>query len=62
MGHGFGCVDGSWIDWHQRHVVRVLLLPDVWQSSLRGVHSCDGRHGPGSCLGLLELFVGGFCF
>ena len=25
MGHGFGCGDGSCIDWHQRHVVRVLL-------------------------------------
>ena len=46
MGHGFGCVDGSWIDWHQRHVVRVFLLPDVWQSGLRGVRSCDGRHVP----------------
>ena len=24
MGHGFGCGDGSCIDWHQRHVVRVV--------------------------------------
>ena len=24
MGHGFDCGDGSCIDWHQRHVVRVF--------------------------------------
>ena len=24
MGHGFGCGDGSCIDWHQRRVVRVF--------------------------------------
>ena len=24
MGHGFGCGDGSCIDLHQRHVVRVF--------------------------------------
>ena len=24
MGHGFGCGDGSCVDWHPRHVVRVF--------------------------------------
>ena len=24
MGHGFGCGDGSCMDWFQRHVVRVF--------------------------------------
>ena len=24
IGHGNGCVDGSYMDWHQRHVVRVF--------------------------------------
>ena len=24
MGHGFDCGDGSYIDWHQRHVVHVF--------------------------------------
>ena len=39
MGHGFGCGDGSSIDWHQRHVVRVFsaLSSVLWLSSLRGV-------------------------
>ena len=28
MGHGFGCGDGSCIDWHQRHVREFsALLP-----------------------------------
>ena len=39
-----------------------FLLPVVCLSSLRGVRSCGGRHGAGSRLGLLELFVVGFCF
>ena len=25
MGHGFGCGDGSGVDWHQRRVVRVCF-------------------------------------
>ena len=62
MGHGFGSGDGSYIDWHPRCVVRVFLLPAVWLSSLPGVRSCCGRHGPGSRLGLRGLFVLGFCF
>ena len=32
MGHGFGCSDGSCIDWHQRHVVRVF--PALWSGCL----------------------------
>ena len=39
-----------------------FLLSVVWLSSLRGVRRYGGRHGPGSRLGLLELFVLGFCF
>ena len=35
MGHGFGCGDGSCIDWHQRRVVRVFSAIN----SLRGVRS-----------------------
>ena len=34
-----------------------VLLSVVWLSSLRGIRSCDGRHGLGSRLGLLGLFV-----
>ena len=67
MGHGLGCGDGSYIDWHQRHAVRVYsalcrLSSVLWLSSLRGVRSCGGRHGLGSRLGLLGLFVFSFCF
>ena len=57
MGHGFDWGDGSCIDWHQRHVVRMFLLSVVRLSSLRGIRSCGGRHGLGSLLGLLGLFV-----
>ena len=39
-----------------------FLLPDIWQSSLRGVRSCDRHRGPGPGFGLLELFVVGFGF
>ena len=61
-GHGFGCGDGSCIDWHQRHAVRVFSTLSsamgitiesfplvVWLSSLRlrGVRSCGSRHGLG---------------
>ena len=61
MGHGFGCGDGSCIDWHQRHVISGMLFVYflifvLWLSSLRGVCSCGRRHGLGSCLGLLGLF------
>ena len=34
-----------------------FLLSVVWLSSLRGIHSCGGRHGLGFRLGLLGLFV-----
>ena len=34
-----------------------FLLSVVWLSSLRGTRSCGGRHGLGSRLGLLGLFV-----
>ena len=34
-----------------------FLLSVVWLSSLRGIRSCGGRHGLGSRLGLLGLFV-----
>ena len=34
-----------------------FLLSVVWVSSLRGIRSCGGRHGLGSRLGLLGLFV-----
>ena len=37
-----------------------FLLSVVWLSSLRGVRSCSGRHGLGSRLGLLGLFVFSF--
>ena len=37
-----------------------FLLSVLWLSSLRGVHSCCGRHGLGSRLGLLVLFVFSF--
>ena len=69
MGHGFGSGDGSCIDWHQRHVVRVssalcplssVLCPlssALWLSSLRGVRSYDCRDGLGSRSGLFGLFV-----
>ena len=57
MGHGFGCGDGSCVDWHQRHVVRVFLLSVFWLSSLRGVRSCGSLHGLGCRLGLPGLFV-----
>ena len=59
MGHGSGFGDGGCIDWHQRHIVRVFSAPP---SCLRGVHYCGGRHGIGSRLGLLGLFVLGFFF
>ena len=67
MGHGLGCGDGSCVDWHHRHVVGVYsaLCPQsfvLWLSSLRGVRSCGGRHGLGSRLGLLGLFVFSFLF
>ena len=62
MGHGFGSGDGSCIDWHQRHVVRVSsalcpLSSALWLSSLRGVRSYDCRDGLGSRSGLFGLFV-----
>ena len=34
-----------------------FLLSVVWLSSLRGIRSCGSRHGLGSRLGLLGLFV-----
>ena len=34
-----------------------FLLSVVWLSSLRGSRNCGGRHGLGSRLGLLGLFV-----
>ena len=34
-----------------------FMLSVVWLSSLRGIRSCGGRHGLGSRLGLLGLFV-----
>ena len=55
MGHGFG--DGSCIDWHQRHVVCACSALCRLLSSPRGVRSYGGRHGLGSLLGLLGLFV-----
>ena len=61
MGHCFGCGDGSCIDGHQRHVVRVVLLSVVWLSSLPDVRSCGDRHGHGSRLGPPGLFVSIFC-
>ena len=39
-----------------------FMLSTVWLSSLPGIRCCGGRHGPGSRLGLLGLFVLGFCF
>ena len=39
-----------------------FLLSVLWLSSLRGVRSCGDRHGLGSRLGLLGLFVTRFCF
>ena len=43
-------------------LVVCFLLSAVWLSSLPGVRRCGGRHGPGSRLGLLGLFVLGVCF
>ena len=57
MGHGFGCGDGSCIDWHQRHVVCVLSALCPLAVSGRDDRSCGGRHSLGSRLGLLGLFV-----
>ena len=39
MGHGFGCGDGSCVDWHQRHVVRMFsalfcVVCSVWYGCL----------------------------
>ena len=34
-----------------------FMLSVIWLSSLRGIRSCGGRHGLGSRLGLLGLFV-----
>ena len=34
-----------------------FLLSVLWLCSLRGIRSCGGRHGLGSRLGLLGLFV-----
>ena len=34
-----------------------FLVSVVWLPSLRGIRSCGGRHGLGSRLGLLGLFV-----
>ena len=39
-----------------------FLFSFLWLSSLRGVHGCGGRHGLGSRLGLLGLFVFSFLF
>ena len=39
-----------------------FLLSVLWLSSLGGVRSCGGRHGLGSRLGLLGLFVFRFSF
>ena len=61
-GHGFGCGDGSCMVWHHRHFFVRFLRAVVWQSSLRSVSSCGGRHGPGFRLGLLGLFVLAFSF
>ena len=59
MGHGFGCGDGSCIDWHQRHVVREIsaVCPLVYGVF---VAAYGGHRGLGSRLGRLELFVFGF--
>ena len=43
------CISGMWIV--------CFLLSVIWLSSLRGIRSCGGRHGFGSRLGLLPLFV-----
>ena len=45
-----------------RVLVVCFLLSAAWLSSLPGVRSYGGRHGPGSGLGLLGLFVLGCCF
>ena len=39
-----------------------FLVSVLWLSSLRGIRSCGGRHGLGSRLGLLGLFVFSFLF
>ena len=59
MGHEFDRCDGSCVDWHQRHVVR-LFCSVLWLSSLRGFRSCGGHHGLGSRLDLLGLLVFSF--
>ena len=61
MGHGLGCGDGSYIDWHQRHAVRVYsalcrLSSVLWLSSLRGVRSCDCHYDLASRLGCSSFF------
>ena len=58
MGHGFGFGDGDCVDWHQQHVCSLYFLLSIpLLSSLRDVRSCGGRHGLGSRLCLLGLFV-----
>ena len=34
-----------------------FMLSVLWLSNLRGIRSCGGRHGLGSRLGLLGLFI-----
>ena len=55
MAHGFGYGDGSCVDLHQRHVVRVF-------SALCPLAVSSVAAGLGSRLGLLGLFVLVFCF